>query len=252
MVVAIQEIIVRRAAELEPYVDDIVRVYDRAFREPPYNHNAIAADGFRDVLPTHLTYPDVEAILLYEDGTLRGFVYGHTNRPDQWWYRQIAPALSTEARADVFDDAWVIVELAVDPDARRRGFGRRLLEASLADKPHRWAVLSTVAADSPAIHLYDRTGFQPLLPTFSFPEGRGNWVILSRSLPWDRAVSPRPASDRCRSPRRPDHRPDRTTSHAPGRSYRSATVRWSGSTRRTGGRRRLAGADRPGISGGSQ
>lgn len=181
--VAIEEIIVRRPADLERYVDDIVRVYDRAFREPPYNHNAIAADGFRDVLPTHLTYPDLEAILLYEDDRLQGFVYGHTNRPDQWWYRQIAPALSASARADVFDDAWVVVELAVDPDARRRGFGRRLLERSLAGKRHRWAVLSTVVADSPAIHLYGKAGFQPLLPSFSFPEGRGNWVILSRPLP---------------------------------------------------------------------
>ena len=179
----IEEVIVRRAADLEPYVDDIVRVYDRAFREPPYDHDAIAADGFRDILPTHLAYPDFEAILLYEDGLLRGFVYGHTNQPGQWWYRQIAPALAASVRAGVFDDAWVVVELAVDPESRRRGFGRRLLEASLAGRHHRWAVLSTVAADSAAVRLYDRAGFQPLLPSFRFPEGRGNWVILSRALP---------------------------------------------------------------------
>lgn len=179
---AIEEIIVRRAGDLEPYVDDIVSVYDRAFREPPYHHDAIAADGFRGVLPAHLAYPDFEAVLLYESGQLLGFVYGHTNAPDQWWYRQIAPSLPAAVRTGVFDDAWVIVELAVDPDARRRGLGRRLLTATMAGRPNRWAVLTTMDADSPAVHLYDHFGFKPLLRQFVFPEGLGRWLVLAREL----------------------------------------------------------------------
>ena len=179
---AVEEIIVRQPADLAPYVDDIVGVYDRAFREPPYNHNAIAADNFRGILPTHLTYPDFEAILLYEAGRLLGFVYGHTNAPDQWWYRQIAPSLSSTVRRDVFDGAWVVVELAVDPAARRRGFGRQLLAATMDRKPNRWAVLTTMDADSAAVHLYAQAGFQPLLSQFVFPEGLGRWLVLARDL----------------------------------------------------------------------
>ena len=179
---AVEEIIVRRPADLAPHVDAIVGVYDRAFREPPYNHSALAADSFRGILPTHLTYPDFEAVLLYEGGRLLGFVYGHTNRPDQWWYRQIAPSLPASVREEVFDGAWVVVELAVDPDARRRGLGRRLLAATLSGKPNRWAVLTTMDADSPAVHLYGRFGFEPLLRQFVFPQGLGHWLVLARNL----------------------------------------------------------------------
>ena len=179
---AVETITTLQPADLDPYIDRIVAVYDRAFREPPYNHSGAAADGFREALSAHRTYPGFEAILLLEDGRLLGFVYGHTNRPDQWWYRQIAPALRPKLRTGAFDDAWVIVELAVDPDARRRGYGRQLLEASMEGKPHRWAVLTTMVAESPAVRLYDGEGFQPLISDFVFPEGLGHWVVLGRRL----------------------------------------------------------------------
>ena len=179
---AVEMTVIRRAADLDPYVDAVVGVYDRAFREPPYNHNGAAADGFREALAAHRTYPDFEAILLLEAGRLVGFVYGHTNRPEHWWYRQIAPALRPRIRSDVFDDAWVVVELAVDPSARRRGYGRRLLEDSMRGKPNRWAVLSTMDADSPAVRLYDDEGFRPLLSSFVFTEGMGRWLVLARQL----------------------------------------------------------------------
>ncbi len=175
-------VVIRGPADLDPYVDAIVDVYDRAFREPPYNHTAAAAAGFREALTAHRTYPDFEAILLLEAGRLLGFVYGHTNRPEHWWYRQIAPSLRPRIQADVFDDAWVVVELAVDPAARRRGYGRRLLEASMRGKPNRWVVLSTMDADSPAVRLYDDEGFRPLLSGFVFTEGMGRWLVLARRL----------------------------------------------------------------------
>lgn len=179
---AIEVIVVRRAADLDPYVDAIIGVYDRAFREPPYNHGASAAAGFREALLAHRDYPDFEAILLIEADRLLGFVYGHTNKPEHWWYRQIAPSLRPRIRAGVFDNAWVVVELAVDPDARRRGYGRRLLDASMRGKPHRWVVLTTIDADSPAVRLYDEDGFRPLLSGFNFTEGMGRWLVLARQL----------------------------------------------------------------------
>lgn len=179
---SIEKVVIRRAVDLDPYLDAIVGIYDRAFREPPYNHNAAAADGFREALASHRMYPDFEAILLLEGGRLLGFVYGHTNRPEHWWYRQIAPSLRPRIRADVFDDAWVVVELAVDPDARRRGYGRQLLDASMRGKPNRWVVLSTMDTDSPAVRLYEDEGFRPLLSGFVFTEGMGRWLVLARRL----------------------------------------------------------------------
>lgn len=177
---AIEVVVIRRATDLDPYVDAIVSVYDRAFREPPYNHGASAAAGFREALMAHRNYLDFEAILLLDAGRLLGFVYGHTNGPEHWWYRQIAPSLRPRIRADVFDNAWVVVELAVDLGARRRGYGRRLLRATMRGKTNPWVVLTTLDADSPAVRLYDEEGFQPLLSNFVFTEGMGHWLVLAR------------------------------------------------------------------------
>lgn len=180
--VVVEELVIHRLEDLTPHVDAMVELYDRAFREPPYNHTSIAADGFRGILPTHAACPDFEARLLLDGDRLVGFVYGHTNRDDQWWYRQIAPHLGQARRRRVFDDAWVIVELAVDPDARRRGFGRHLLHATMAGKPNRSAVLSTVAADSAATRLYAAEGFTALVPVFAFPGAAGTWTVLARPI----------------------------------------------------------------------
>ncbi|HEV2526936.1 MAG TPA: GNAT family N-acetyltransferase [Thermomicrobiales bacterium] len=174
------------AAELAPHEDAIVGVYDRAFREWPYNHNHTAAERFREALRGHVAYPDFEATLLYEGDQLLGFTYGHTNAPDQWWYRQVAVHLTRRDRVQVFDGAWVIVELAVDPGARRRGLGRRLLRTATTGRPHhRWAVLSTVVAESAAVSLYRYEGFVPLVARFVFPEAAGTWTIMAAPVERD-------------------------------------------------------------------
>ena len=182
---AIKQIVVGGGAALDPYIDDMVRVYDRAFREPPYNHNRTAAEAFRQTLETHRTYPDFKAVMLVELGRVAGLIYGHTNGPDQWWYHQIAPHL-TDAQLAAFAAAWVIVELAVDPTDRRRGLGQRLLEASLRGKPNGIAVLSTMVAESAAMRLYERNGFRPMVADFQFFGSAGRWCVLARPLPYPR------------------------------------------------------------------
>ncbi len=58
-----------------------------------------------------------------------------------------------------------IISLAVDPDHRRQGLGRRILEA-LLDQARaagcRWATLEVRASNYPAIRLYESAGFQRL------------------------------------------------------------------------------------------
>ena len=59
-------------------------------------------------------------------------------------------------------DALQVLEVAVDPAARRRGFGRRLLDDARADARSRGAVviqLEVRAHNAPAIALYEALGF---------------------------------------------------------------------------------------------
>lgn len=58
------------------------------------------------------------------------------------------------------DGAHLCVEnVAVDPDCFRRGWGRRLLAASLDGEVWRTASVETAAANHPAIALYEKAGF---------------------------------------------------------------------------------------------
>lgn len=91
-----------------------------------------------------------------------GFAWGDTGERGQYW----SDFISREVGSSV--DEWIgghfeFVELAVMPDARGRGIGRRLHDALLADLPHERALLSTSArVDDPAVRLYASSGWASL------------------------------------------------------------------------------------------
>ena len=60
-----------------------------------------------------------------------------------------------------YDQAWHLMNIAVDPEARRRGLGAGLLEAMLQRAgPDDDYTLEVRASNAPAIVLYERFGFR--------------------------------------------------------------------------------------------
>jgi hypothetical protein len=98
-------------------------------------------------------------------------VYGTTNLPGQWWYERVASALPVDQRATLFDGAFVVVELAVHPNAQQQGVGGQLLDTLLTAGPHPQAVLSTRTDASAALRFYQRHGWRPLVEDHRFPGG---------------------------------------------------------------------------------
>lgn len=168
---------------LAPHSEQIAAVYHAAFAQPPYSETLEAAQSFRAQLQRHATYPGFAACLASASERLLGFVYGTTNLPGQWWYERVAPALPAEDRAALFDGAFVVVELAVHPDALRQGIGGQLLDALLAAVPHAQAVLSARTDASAALSFYRQRGWEPLVEHFRFPDGQHTYHILARRLP---------------------------------------------------------------------
>jgi ribosomal protein S18 acetylase RimI-like enzyme len=168
---------------MPPHIEQIVAVYHAAFAQPPYNETLEAAQSIRAQFQRHATYPGFAACLAWEAEHLLGFVYGITNLPGQWWYERVAPALPVEQRVALFDGAFVVVELAVHPDARRQGIGSQLLDALLTAVPHTQAVLSARIDASAALSFYRQRGWQPLVEHFRFPDGTHTYHILARRLP---------------------------------------------------------------------
>lgn len=71
----------------------------------------------------------------------------------------------TIQRADSYGNRWIIANVAVHPDYRRRGIARALMEAALehiAERGGCWAVLQVRANNTAALTLYKRLGFETL------------------------------------------------------------------------------------------
>jgi ribosomal-protein-alanine N-acetyltransferase len=60
-----------------------------------------------------------------------------------------------------YDRVWHLMNIAIDPRARRRGIARRLLEAMLERAGHEGSyTLEVRTSNAPAIALYERFGFR--------------------------------------------------------------------------------------------
>lgn len=147
--------------------DEIGDLYRQAF-----DSTIEAAQGFIDVSFVHIRdYEGATLQVVQQNGTILGFLYGYTYKPDQWWSTQVGPAIAASDHAHVVDDAFSLVELAVLPVNQGNGIGTALLRHHMAHQEQRHLLLSTGAsAENRAVALYERLGFQIILPFFTYSE----------------------------------------------------------------------------------
>src|SRR5512135_113012 len=86
-----------------------------------------------------LTFPDIVRLKVVEDGRMIGFVAGDMHNPDGL--------------------GW-IATIGIDPEYRRRGYGRELLRACEAKLRSPRIRLSVRASNEGAIRLYEQEGYQ--------------------------------------------------------------------------------------------
>jgi ribosomal protein S18 acetylase RimI-like enzyme len=119
-----------------------------AWRADLYDRHA-GRDGYRLVTAT--------------DGpVVSGFAWGYVGERGQYWSDLVLATLPADVTRDWVGGHFEVVELAVRPAYRRRGLGRRLLDA-LLDGIDRRSLLSTADdPDDPAVRLYLDTGWRKL------------------------------------------------------------------------------------------
>lgn len=137
--------------------DSVLSVWSSAFGPVPD-----AAAWSASPWDTHRARDGYRLVVAHDDGRLVGFAWGYTGERGQYWSDLIA----REAEPRI--DEWIgghfeFVELAVAPDARRRGIGGRLHDTLLAGLPHARALLATSdrSAD-PGARLYASRGWSSL------------------------------------------------------------------------------------------
>lgn len=150
------EVLLLDGAAASAYAGDVFALYDTVFgdlrpettwRDELFDRHR-ARDGYR------------LAIALDRD-RLQGFAWGYRGERGQFWPDLVArtlPDVSVEWIGGHFE----LVDIAVRPDSRGSGIGRRLHDALLAGLSGR-ALLGTSTDDAdPAVRLYESCGWQTL------------------------------------------------------------------------------------------
>jgi ribosomal protein S18 acetylase RimI-like enzyme len=108
-------------------------------------------DRYGWFLGTQLKKPNVIILVADRDGKVIGYTYSGVEGNDYMALR---------------GPAGVVYDIVVDPDHRKQGVGRMLLDATLKALKARGAprvVLSTAERNSDAQRLFDRAGFRPTM-----------------------------------------------------------------------------------------
>jgi ribosomal protein S18 acetylase RimI-like enzyme len=145
----------------------------------------VSDERVREILPRHAGRPGFAFVAAVDDGAIVGFAYAYRGEPGQWWHDAVRAAMTPEQRARWLAPGHVeLAELHVAHRCRREGLGSRLhdeLVSSYRDAPT--AVLSTQAANAPALALYAARQWEVVVPRLRFASGAEPYAILGRDLP---------------------------------------------------------------------
>ncbi len=145
------------ADQAQEYADEVFAVYDAVFGDRPDQ------DDWREVLyDRHCSREAFRLAAARDADRLVGFAWGYLGRPGQFWSDWVLRELPPDVSAAWVGGHFELVELAVLPDHRRHGFGRRLHDVLLDGVPSDRALLGTDNADSPAVRLYASHGWRKL------------------------------------------------------------------------------------------
>ena len=108
------------------------------------------------------------------------FAWGASVPAGSWWPTQLAAVLDPAVVADVLTGS-AVAELGVRSSHRRRGLGRLVLAALLADlEPLGGPVhLGTEAANDASRRLYEEAGFRTIT-VFRYPSDTRRWRLMRK------------------------------------------------------------------------
>jgi ribosomal protein S18 acetylase RimI-like enzyme len=178
------EIVSLTAQQVEVIQTQLVPIYRAAFAPPPYEQTEAEVRNFTQSLARHVRREGFRCCIAREegDGRILGFMYGYTSLPGQWWYEQVARALTRSAIRMWLYGAFEVAEFAVLPSVQGQHIGSKLHDTLLADLPHQTAVLSTYQGETTGMHLYRKRGWVPLVQDFYFSGSNIPMMIMGLDL----------------------------------------------------------------------
>lgn len=144
----------------------------------------VSGERVDEILPRHAERDEFTLVAAVDEERIVGFAYGYRGGPGQWWHDAVAAALTSRQRTRWLAPGHLeLAELHVARDRRREGIGARLHDALLAAFPDApTAVLSTQAANAPALALYRNRGWDVVVGELRFAAGAEPYSILGLEL----------------------------------------------------------------------
>lgn len=107
-------------------LDTFLAVYEEVYAEPPYSEGPSDVRQFIDHYDHHTRRPGMRLILARTDNGIAGFAYGFLLPADTRWWANVQEPLPCDLTREDGRRTWVIIELAVRKEARRRGIATAL------------------------------------------------------------------------------------------------------------------------------
>lgn len=120
----------------------------QTWRDGMYDRHA-ARDGYRLAVAS-------------DNSTVAGFSWGYVGQRGQYWTDLVCEALPASVTDEWVGGHFEFVELAVLPEYRRLGLGRKLHDTLLAGIDRRCLLSTTDDASDPAVRLYLGRGWRKL------------------------------------------------------------------------------------------
>jgi len=151
--------------------DQLVAVYRAAMAAPPFFETEVETGWFAAELAGELDEAGYRCWVGRDGDRVVGFAYGFPTPevPAGGWYGSLREAVGPDAAGHWLEGQFAVVWIAVHPDRRGRGLGRRLLERLLAGAGTERAWLVTHDLDTPA--------WTPRPALSTAPWGSGSWVM---------------------------------------------------------------------------
>jgi GNAT superfamily N-acetyltransferase len=148
------------AAELLALTDRLHPVFRTCFAEAPWYETSAQLDNFPARMARMAARAGCRGHIVEQDGMLAGAAFGWpmpTRLPTETVEDAAVAAAASPTMAAKLISTFMVAKLMVSPDYRRRGIGRRLLDATVAQHGRAW--LST-HPQAPAVALYQSAGWR--------------------------------------------------------------------------------------------
>ncbi len=118
--------------EAVPQLDAFLAAYEEVYAEPPYNEGPSDVAQFIDHFQAHTRHAGMRLVLARDGDEVVGFTYGYLLPAASPWWANVQEDLPEDFVKEDGARTWVILELAVRKEWRRRGVAARLHDHLLA------------------------------------------------------------------------------------------------------------------------